>query len=245
MMLSSFVSIPRVAIAHASTPESSGDLARVTIGRGGETVCFLGDVAGHGPLAAALARDLERQVAQSTAGTTSPGALLRRLNAQIEATWPTDRFVSAVCFSFDGWTGRGRIAVAGQLPPIVSRPQGARPLDVSPGPGLGIVPDAAYPEVDFFLAPGDVVVATTDGITDALASPSDLLGLGTLSQLVDCLSTVPNQICAALLDRAGRGGFRDDATVLVARHQPFELESSHAATVIDLPAAPDATLMAA
>ncbi len=232
-MISSFVSIPRIAVAHAGAPESSGDFARVTIGRGGRTVCFLGDVAGHGPLAALLARDLERQVAR-LAGTMSSAALLEMLNTQIEATWPADRFVAAVCFSFDSWSGRGEVAVAGQLPPIVKRASGTGPIAVSSGPCLGATRAGGYVASDLFLAPGDAVVATTDGITDPLASRSDLLGLAAAARIVDGAQPTPNGICAALLDGAIEAGLRDDATILVAVHRPFDLEQREP-LAIDLP----------
>lgn len=210
-----------MAIAHARPSWTSGDCARVAAGRGGETVCFLGDVAGHGPEAAALARDLEARVAR-LAGILPCGALLGALNAALETSWPTDRFVSAVCFAYDVWTGRGSVAVAGQLPPFIKRLVGTRPLDVVSGPALGLVPGQRYRQNEFFLAPGDILVAVTDGVTDALATSRDLLGVAAAADVVEGAAADPNQICAALLEAAGEHGLRDDATILVAAHRPFE-----------------------
>jgi len=220
--MTGYASLSRVAIAHAQPSSTSGDCARVSTGRGGETVCFLGDVAGHGPEAAALARDLEARVAR-LAGILPCGALLGALNAAVESTWPTDRFVSAVCFAYDAWTGRGAVAVAGQLPPFIKRMGATYPLEVVAGPALGLLPHQRYPQSEFFLAPGDVLVAVTDGVTDALATPRDLLGVDAAARVVDRSPPESNQICASLLEIAGAQGFRDDATILVAAHRPFEM----------------------
>jgi serine phosphatase RsbU (regulator of sigma subunit) len=193
------------------------------LGQGGRLVCFLGDVAGHGPSAARLARDLEDRVSR-LAATLSCGALLTELNAALAATWEVGLFASAVCFSLDTWSGQGSVAAAGQLPPIVKGGTGARPLPATPGPGLGLVAGHRYLETEFFLAVGDMVVAVTDGITDALASPSDVLGLGAAIRFVETTPAIPNQICVSLLTAAAAVGLRDDATILVAEHQPFDLE---------------------
>lgn len=216
-----FSSLSRVAIARARPSASSGDCARVASGRGGETVCFLGDVAGHGPQAAALARDLEARVARLV-GILPCGALLSALNSALETCWPTDRFVSAVCFSYDAWTGHGSVAVAGQLPPLIKRIASTCPLDVLAGPALGLLPRQRYRQSEFFLAPGDILVAVTDGVTDALATSRDVLGVDGAARVVDRAAAEPNDICASLLEAAGAQGFRDDATIVVAAHRPFE-----------------------
>lgn len=220
-MVAGFAETPRVAVAHARPPSSSGDCARVSAGRDGELVCFLADVSGHGPDAAALARDLEARF--SALPWRSSGVSLTALNQIVNATWQPDRFASAICFAFDTWTGRGTVAVAGQLPPIVKRGTEARPLQTVPGPALGLVPDHQYTETEFFLAPEDALVAVTDGITDPLATTSDLLGMRKAIHLLGLVPLEPHQICACLLTAAAQQGFPDDATILVAVHRPHEI----------------------
>jgi serine phosphatase RsbU (regulator of sigma subunit) len=204
---------PRIAIGRANDGGPSGDCARVFFRRHGMALCFLGDVAGHDAEAARLARELEALVS-AAADWMAPGALLSWLNAELEATWPPDLFVSAICLSFDAETGRGTAALAGQLPPIVRGPWMTSTLDVTPGPPLGILADERYPEGEFGLRPGELLVAVTDGITDPLASDADLLGMTALAQLVERAPADPHEVCASLLRAAGRAGVRDDATVL-------------------------------
>jgi serine phosphatase RsbU (regulator of sigma subunit) len=100
---------------------------------------------------------------------------------------------------------------------------------------LGLVAGYRYIETEFFLAPGDILIAMTDGVTDALASASDLLGLEAATRLLEAMPAAPNRICASLLTAAGAGGFRDDATILVAEHRPFEVRDSARLTAVLCP----------
>jgi sigma-B regulation protein RsbU (phosphoserine phosphatase) len=56
------------------------------------------------------------------------------------------------------------------------------------GPPLGVVDDQAYEAVTAKLAPGDVVVLYTDGLTDALSPDGERFGSDRLER---CLATVP------------------------------------------------------
>jgi serine phosphatase RsbU (regulator of sigma subunit) len=201
-----------IAIAQAGAGPN-GDCARVVARADGQALFFVGDVAGHDARAARLAREIDDRVLD-LARTTRPGALLTILNAALEASWPCDAFVSAVCFSFDPLTGEGSIATAGQFPPIVKGASSSRAIDVEGGPPLGVLSRHSYAELPFSLAFGDVLVAVTDGITDPLATRVDLLGLATLARLVDGAAPDPADVCASLLRAARRSGLHDDATVV-------------------------------
>jgi serine phosphatase RsbU (regulator of sigma subunit) len=203
----------RFAIGRANGDLPSGDCARVFLRREGGALCFLGDVSGHDASAARLARELEARVS-AIADWMAPGALLSRVNAELEAVWPPDLFVSAVCFSFHSRTGRGTIALAGQLPPVVKSRWSASVLDVTAGPPLGVLAGERYPENEFGLGLGELLVAVTDGIADPLASDVDLLGMMALARLIERTPADPDEVCASLLRAAGRSGLRDDATVL-------------------------------
>jgi serine phosphatase RsbU (regulator of sigma subunit) len=202
-----------MAIAQVGVTTGSGDCIHVVAQADRKALFFLADVAGHDARAARFARDLDVMVSR-VAGSMDPGALLTTLNAAIEPNWPPDLFVSAVCFSLDQRTGRGSIAVAGQLPPIVKGPSSTSIVAVQSGPPLGVVAGQTYEERPLELAAGEVLVATTDGVTDRLAAEDDLLGLSRLSRIVDDGPAAPRETCAALLQAARRVGLMDDATIL-------------------------------
>jgi serine phosphatase RsbU (regulator of sigma subunit) len=202
-----------IAVAQAGTRSESGDCVRVASRRDGRELFFIADVAGHDARAASVARQIDRCVFD-LARSSRPAALLSLLNAMVEERWPSDVFVCAVCFALDARTGEGSIACAGQLPPVVKGARRCRAIDVEGEPPLGIVPGYGYGEEPFTLAPGELLVAATDGVTDPLATRNDLLGLSALARLVEWAPPDPNQLCATLLRAAQRAGIQDDATVL-------------------------------
>lgn len=204
-----------VTIGHKNDPAFGGDCARVVSRHNARSLCFLGDVTGHDRVAFRLARHLEHLIGV-LAGRATPAGLLTRLNAVIEAGWPSDRLVSAVCFSFDPETGRGVVALAGLLPPIVKSAEGAFPLKARGGPALGFMAGHSFEEQAFCLQADEVLVAATDGITDAMAAGSDVLGVSGWSRLVRAAPTDADGICSSLLRAARRSVIKDDATVLAA-----------------------------
>jgi serine phosphatase RsbU (regulator of sigma subunit) len=207
------------AFVQSSHCAASGDCARIVSLRDGRVLFFIGDVAGHDVRAAGLALELDALVSQ-LARWTSPGALLGELNAVVEASWPTDVFVSAICFLLDPATGRGTIAAAGQVPPVVRGTSGCREVEMRTGPALGLAAGQRYFENAFMLDAGDVLVAVTDGITDPFATCSDLLGLDALASMLDAAPTTPAAVCASVLSNSRGIGLEDDATVLVVAPQP-------------------------
>jgi serine phosphatase RsbU (regulator of sigma subunit) len=159
----------QIAIGRTNGGAPTGDCARVVSRKHGETLCFLGDVTGQDSRAADYAREVEVRVGE-LAGHMSPGALLTSLNSALEAAWPSDMFVSAVCLDLNLETGRGTIALAGQMRLLVRSPTSTFWLDVKAGPALGVLAEQRYPERTFVLGIDDLLVMVTDGITDPLTT---------------------------------------------------------------------------
>jgi serine phosphatase RsbU (regulator of sigma subunit) len=203
----------RIAIGRATPDTPSGDCAHVVRRRDDVVLCFLGDVCGHDSRAAAHARDLESRV-RELAQWMSPGPLLATLNGALEAVWPSDMFVSAVCFAVDLQTGRVKIALAGQMPPLVRSRSSICWLEMKAGAALGALRDQSYPERELVLGVDDLLIAATDGVTDPLATEVDVLGFAAMARIVREASPDPRNICASMLGEAGRSCRPDDATVL-------------------------------
>lgn len=201
------------AIGRSTEGVGGGDCARVVWRSDGRALFFVGDVAGHDARSAALAAEMDGLVLD-LATVVSPARLLKALNAVVEARWPSDVFVSAICFVLDPRTGRGTVAAAGQFPPVVRSACSSYSLSVDAGPALGLVAESQYVEREFTLVAGDVLVAVTDGVTDPLATGSDLLGLAALARLVDRGYGAPADLCSYLMNTTRRSGGHDDATVL-------------------------------
>jgi sigma-B regulation protein RsbU (phosphoserine phosphatase) len=183
----------------------------------------VGDVAGQGPQAAkttALARYTLRAAAARSA---VPSANLAALNTAL-LEWFTDdtQFLTAVYVTV--WPRPGGLAVrvccGGHDPALVRRADGSVETLGRPGLILGCLPDAGLVDQRGFLRPGDYLVLTTDGVTEARrADDRELFGSQRLRDLLaDTPATNAEDIAATIentvLDYSGRR-VSDDTAILV------------------------------
>ncbi|MEU1892783.1 SpoIIE family protein phosphatase [Streptomyces pristinaespiralis] len=127
----------------------------------------IGDVQGHNVAAAALMGQVRTGVhAHATLGT-APDQVLFRTNRLLIDLDP-GLFTSCLYAHLDFAGGRVCVATAGHPPPLLRLP-GRRtvPLDVSPGPLLGVDPDATYPLTEIPLTPGLMLALYTDGLVES------------------------------------------------------------------------------
>jgi phosphoserine phosphatase RsbU/P len=90
------------------------------------------------------------------------------------------------------------------------------------GPLLGVFSGASYSQASVRLAPGDLLVMYTDGITEARDGTGNSFGTARLlewarSQADHSPDTVKNSLIAAVRDFCG-GRQEDDRSVLVVRY---------------------------
>jgi sigma-B regulation protein RsbU (phosphoserine phosphatase) len=109
----------------------------------------------------------------------------------------------------------------GHEPPLVLAAGEVTARLKATGPAVGIMPDAPYRTAQCRLAPGDLLLAYTDGVTDAVNASGELYSRERLTALV----TQPAHNAADLLSRVNRdiaahtAGFpqADDITMLAIR----------------------------
>ncbi len=75
-------------------------------------------------------------------------------------------FATVFLACFEPSSGAMSYVCAGHESPILVRPSGLQDLEVT-GPAIGIFPNATFSSLRTQLQPGDVMVAYTDGLTDA------------------------------------------------------------------------------
>src|SRR5204863_2104549 len=92
------------------------------------------------------------------------------------------------CLALVPATGQVRVANAGQVYPVLARggPAGACDFVETPAPRLpiGLVPDLTYEEITLTLYPGDLLVASSDGLIDARNAAGEPFGFDRLSAAV-------------------------------------------------------------
>jgi serine phosphatase RsbU (regulator of sigma subunit) len=141
------------------------DLAR----RHDSGVLMVADVMGHGVEAALITMLVKAAFQEAVAGASDPGQLLVGMRARLRRMVPPDRtFVATMIVRLDLQGSSLEIANAGMPHPFVLR-GAARGLDevVLDGVPLGLLDDLGhdgYPASPLTLAPGDVLLITSDGL---------------------------------------------------------------------------------
>ncbi|MBN1202350.1 MAG: GAF domain-containing protein [Anaerolineae bacterium] len=188
------------------------------------------DVADKGVPAAlfmALCRTLLRAVSSNQ---RTPSETLLRVNELLLRDTRSDLFVTMWYGLWDATTGRIRFCSAGHNPPLVVRANGSiEPLSTR-GIALGVVPQITLQENETMLHPGDLLVAYTDGVTEALRSDQTEFGVIGLQSTISGLRHKPADACVAGILRAvdmfvaGEPQF-DDITMIVLKHCVNSIES--------------------
>jgi sigma-B regulation protein RsbU (phosphoserine phosphatase) len=197
----------------------------------------IGDVAGKGISAALLMATVQSSMrAQLRAGRelaaaagdrggstqrVSTAALVSRLNQQLHAFTPAEKFATFFFSVYDDETGQLTYTNAGHLPPILIRSGAASRLDVN-GTVVGAFSFAQYDESMVQLEPGDLLVCFTDGITEPENEFGEMYGEDRLAELlVKNASRPAEEILESVLESVrvwtGSPELQDDMTLLLAR----------------------------
>ncbi|MET9799417.1 SpoIIE family protein phosphatase [Streptomyces sp. NPDC006368] len=181
----------------------------------------IGDVQGHNVAAAALMGQVRTAVhTHATAGAT-PDQVLTRTNRFLLDLDP-GLFTTCLYVRIDLAGHRARLVSAGHPPPLV-RPPGrrARPVDVTPGPVLGVDPRAAYPVTEIPLPAGAVLALYTDGLVESAGTDIEEAIAGLADHLSDAGEDDLDLLLESVLRRGRPADQRtDDIALLLLRPTP-------------------------
>ncbi|CAL9351833.1 hypothetical protein SUDANB176_00491 [Streptomyces sp. enrichment culture] len=178
----------------------------------------IGDVQGHNAAAAALMGQVRTAVHAHATFGTSPEQVLSGTNRLVTDLGP-DLFTSCLYVHLDFARRRATLAAAGHPPPLLRLPDGeTRPVEVRPGPPLGIDPDAAFPVTAVPLTPGLTLALYTDGLVE---TPGADIG-DSIARLAHRLAHADDRNLDRLVDellaQAGTAGQRADDIALLVLH---------------------------
>lgn len=143
-----------------------GDFYDVLLLGDGHVALSIGDVAGKGIEAAKLTALMRDGIHAYLLEEDDPGQILGRLNSLAFRFTPIEKFATVFLGMLDCSSGRLRYSSAGHPAPIVLGRDGARMLNT--GSGLvGAFAQSTFKTADAALAPGEVLVMFTDGVTEA------------------------------------------------------------------------------
>lgn len=154
--------------------EVGGDFFDVVPTDTGHVGIACGDVAGKGVEAASLTAMAVHSLRAYALHGSTPGAVLRLLNAAVCAQTSPERFMTVAYVRLDPRSGRGQLALAGHPAPLRRRADGhVEPLGTAADPPVGVEAEAAFTEAPVALAPGESLVLYTDGVTEARKRSAD------------------------------------------------------------------------
>ena len=184
----------------------------------------IGDVTGHGPLAAALTGMARHTLRAIGRGDWTPASSLTHLNTAVLDTKTSGerRFatVAAVRLDPDGAGGlAASVGLAGHPPPLVLRADGRIEEIGRLGPLLGWLPVPGFEDDTTILAPGDVLVLYTDGLVDAEDDAGPFGDDRLRTTLAGLHGADADTVASGLMDAvaAFASRLRDDVALLVAR----------------------------
>jgi serine phosphatase RsbU (regulator of sigma subunit)/anti-sigma regulatory factor (Ser/Thr protein kinase) len=191
--------------------EVGGDWYDLFFVADGRAAMVVGDVVGRGLRAAARMGTVRTAVRAYALEAPGPADALQRLDRFVAGEDPLEFTTLLVAF-VDPVSGRVTISSAGHLPPLLVTATGARLLDVPADPPLGVA-QSPRREGELTLAPGDALVAYTDGLVEDRSAGivAGLHGLGLLAAADEPAESLVERILTAL-----NGAAADDDVVVCA-----------------------------
>ncbi|MFJ5775353.1 SpoIIE family protein phosphatase [Streptomyces sp. NPDC093094] len=187
---------------------------------GGTVAAVIGDVQGHDASAAALMGQVRTAVHAHSALGTSPDRVLSGVNRLLTDVG-AELFSSCLYAHVDLAGRRVSLATAGHPPPIMRLPgPQARPVDLSPGPLLGIDPDADFPVTELPLTPGLMLAFYTDGLVEKPGVDLDDSLAGLARRLARADDRDLDRLIDTLVGMAGSRWQRTDDIALLVLHHP-------------------------
>lgn len=217
-------SLPRIEgfdCAAASLPARGvgGDFYDLFPLKQSQWALLLGDASGKGVAAGLVASAVQARV--NTAARLAhlhPAELMAAVDRDVYATTDGARYATAIYGVIDTASSQLTLVNAGH-PAVLVLP--GRALAAT-GPALGLIEAGTFGTHTITLAPGTLVLAYTDGVSEARNEADEEFGEERLMALVDgCRDRSAAEVCATVLEaiRAYRGSRQDqdDVTVLVVK----------------------------
>lgn len=198
-----------------------GDFYDVFVLKDGRVGVLIGDVADKGiPSALFMARAHALIMAEADIGLTA-GDALRLVNTHITRLQKSTQFVTVLYGILDLKTREFSFARAGHEPPLLLHMDGSVDrVPHSSGMALGLWDEIILDERSIFLAPGDILILYTDGMTDCRDPKGEAFGLERIKKTLSAFaSSNAQQVCDNLLETLKKyqdGSKQDDDVTLVA-----------------------------
>lgn len=211
-----------LAACFQASLEVAGDYYDVLALPEGRTLLAVGDVSGKGAGAAMIMANLQASLRSMARVGVPLGEMVCGINDLIHANTRVEQFITFFAAIYDPLTHELRFVNAGHNPPRLIRAAGeANALDPV-GPILGVFPGLKFAEQSVTLAPGDLLIAFTDGVSEAMNLADEDFGEERIVEVATPRRQEPPAQVMASIEQAvtafrGERDLLDDYTLLVAR----------------------------
>lgn len=211
-----------LAATYRSSLEVAGDYYDVVALPEGRTLLAVGDVSGKGAGAAMIMANLQASLRSMARVGVPLGEMVGGINDIIHANTPVEQFITFFAASYEPVTRTLTFVNAGHNPPRIVHTDGSD-SDLDPvGPILGVFPGLTFEAKTVTLAPGDLLVAFTDGVSEAMNMADEDFGedrivAAVLPSREDPPERLLDVIEAAVDAFRGERDLFDDYTLLLAR----------------------------
>jgi len=211
-----------LAACFQASLEVAGDYYDVLALPGGRTLLAVGDVSGKGAGAAMIMANLQAALRSMARVGVPLGEMVGGINDIIHANTRVEQFITFFAAIYDPATRELRFVNAGHNPPRVIRVDGSASALDPVGPILGVFPGLVFAEQSVALAPGDLLIAFTDGVSEAMNAADEDFGEERIVTVAAPLREGPPAPVLAAIEAAvtafrGERDLLDDYTLLVAR----------------------------
>jgi sigma-B regulation protein RsbU (phosphoserine phosphatase) len=144
--------------------------------KNGKLGVAIGDISGKGVSAALLMSNLHASLrGQTLAGVSDLASLVSNINILMYEASTTNRYATFFYSEYDPATRRLDFVNAGHNAPFIVR-NGESILLEAGGPVVGLLKQASYEQNSCRLQPGDLFVAYTDGVSEAMTADDEEWG---------------------------------------------------------------------
>jgi sigma-B regulation protein RsbU (phosphoserine phosphatase) len=231
-MLAPLPEQPDVALSTVYLPAEmiSGDFYDVAVMGPDWLRIFIADATGHGVAAGLATMFIKSEYEAQKRSSDSPAAVLRSINERISAAYQNlELQFTALCI--DVYARERRLRYASAAHPGAKLHRGDTVIALpSGGPFMGVTTGVDFPELERTLEADDVIVAFTDGLTDAEAADGSPFGDAGIARALAGARGDAAGGCASLIRAlasfVGEGhGLADDVTVVAIAIAPTKTAS--------------------
>ena len=175
-----FPAMERAKVFGAMEParEVGGDFFDLVKLEHGALGIAIADVSGKGVPAALFMMSSRTLLKGAAIATPEPAKVLKEVNDLLEEDNDASMFVTVFYAVYQPRDGRLVYSNGGHNPPLLVHADGSSELlPTTGGVALGVMPDIDYDEQALQVAPGDLVVFYTDGVTEAIDRANEEFGV--------------------------------------------------------------------